>query len=140
MNTQMGSFAELQCRIARLETQNLRFKRFGTVGLIVVACLVVMGQAAPSKKTVEANEFILREDSGNIRARLFLTEKRTTKMSIPGIGEPVPVTYNPRPRLLYTTTRGKQQGSLTTILSPSPNPMYHSREGPCPSETKLLLQ
>jgi len=93
-------------------TQSRRFKLFGMVGLIVGVCLVVMGQAAPSKKTAEANEFILRDDNGKIRARLFVTEKRTTKMSIPGIAEPLPVTYNPRPTLALYNEKGEAAGII----------------------------
>jgi hypothetical protein len=112
VKTQTNGFAELQWRIARLETQNRRFKRLGTVGLIVVACLVVIGQAAPSKKIAEANEFILRDDSGNIRARLFVTEKQTTKMTIPGSTDPVPVTFNPKPTLALYNEKGETAGII----------------------------
>jgi hypothetical protein len=57
-----------------------------------------MGQAS-SKKTVEANEFILRDDGGKIRARLFMTVKSTSVMNIPGVNPPVPLTMNPKASL-----------------------------------------
>jgi hypothetical protein len=69
MNFQPPDSEDLQERVLKLEKQNHRFKQLGVAGLIVPALLLVMGQA-PSKKTVEANEFILRDDSGNVRARL----------------------------------------------------------------------
>ena len=62
-------FEDLLDRLANLEKQNRRFKLLGCAALVGVTLLLVMGQA-PSKKIVEANEFILRDDSGNIRARL----------------------------------------------------------------------
>ena len=40
--------------------------------MIATASLIAMGQAS-SKKIVEANEFVLRDDSGNIRAKLSMS-------------------------------------------------------------------
>jgi len=39
------------------------------VALVSLALLMVMGQA-PSKKAVEANQFVLHGDSGDVRALL----------------------------------------------------------------------
>jgi hypothetical protein len=74
MNFRPLSLEEMQDRLLKLEKQSRRLKQLGAVALIGVTLLVAMGQA-PAKKTVEANEFILRDDSGNIRARLFMTAK-----------------------------------------------------------------
>lgn len=74
MNPQVHNFEDIQGRLLKLEKQNRRFKQLGVAALIVPALLLLMGQA-PSKKTVEANEFVLRDDGGNIRARLFMTPK-----------------------------------------------------------------
>jgi hypothetical protein len=71
-----NNLEDLQDRLLRLEKQNLRFKQFGAAALIAVTSLLAMGQA-PSKKTIEANEFILRDSGGNIRARLSVDEKTT---------------------------------------------------------------
>lgn len=60
-------------RIEKLEKQNRKFKQAGAVALVLVASLLLMGQAA-QKKTVEANEFILRDNDGKIRARLRMVE------------------------------------------------------------------
>jgi len=105
------SLEDLHDRILKLEKQNRRFKRLGVAALIVPALLLFMGQA-PSKKTIEANEFILRDDGGNIRARLFVTEKNTTKMAIPGMAEPVPITFNPKAMLALYDEKGKAIGML----------------------------
>jgi hypothetical protein len=86
MNFRPRSLEELQDRLLKLEKQNRRLKQLGVAALIGVAALVVMGQA-PSKKTIEANEFILRDDGGNVRARLFVTAKNTTNMTIPGLAD-----------------------------------------------------
>jgi hypothetical protein len=69
----MRDFKELRDRLLKLENQNRRFKQFGVAALIVIVSSVVMAQA-PSTKTVEANEFILRDGSGHVRARLSMDE------------------------------------------------------------------
>jgi hypothetical protein len=55
------------------------------------------------------SEFIRRDSSGNIRARLFMSEKGMTKMNVPGIGNPVPVTFNPSPVLALYDEKGKRE-------------------------------
>lgn len=69
MNIQSDDIRELQGRLTLLEKHNRRCKRIGAAALIVVTSLFVMAQA-PAKKTVEANEFILRDSRGNVRVRL----------------------------------------------------------------------
>ena len=111
VNSQQSVFADFQDRLLKLEIQNRRLKRLGAAALIVVTLLVVMGQA-PSKKTVEANEFILRDDGGNIRARLFMTAKTSTTMTIPGMNTPVPVTLNPKATLALYDEKAQVSGVL----------------------------
>jgi hypothetical protein len=96
MDSHLSDFEDLLDRLARLEKQNRRFKLLVVATLVGVTLLLVMGQASP-KKTVEANEFILRDDSGNIRARLFMAAKQTTNLTIEG--KSVPATRNPTPTL-----------------------------------------
>ena len=72
MNPHVQSFADIQGRLLQLEKQNRRLKQLGIVVLIVPTLLLVMGQA-PSKKTVEANEFILRDSNGNVRVKLAMS-------------------------------------------------------------------
>jgi hypothetical protein len=93
---------QIQGRLLKLEEQNRRLKQLGAAALIVAASLLVMGQA-PSKKTVEANEFILNDDKGNVRARLrmgltapqleLVDEKGTARVRLRGgyslVGGPV---------------------------------------------------
>ena len=57
-------------RVAALERENRRIKRAGLAGLLVGACLILMGQARPSG-TLEANEYILRDANGITTARLY---------------------------------------------------------------------
>jgi len=74
MNSYPHDFEDLRGRLLSLETQNRQFKQLGVAALIVAASVVVMGQAS-LRKTVEANEFILRDNSGNARARFGMDEK-----------------------------------------------------------------
>jgi hypothetical protein len=71
-------------RLTKLERQNRRLKRTGVAALIVAASLAFMGQAS-KPKTIEANEFILRDASGNTRAKLWVDgAKAGEPMGIPG--------------------------------------------------------
>lgn len=74
MNPQLPSLKELNGRLLKLEKQNRRFKQLGIAVMIVPTLLLIMGQAA-SKKTIEANEFILKDSSGKVRATLSLNEE-----------------------------------------------------------------
>lgn len=71
MNSNQPGLEDLQERVVKLERQNRRFKRLGATALIVPALLLLLGQA-PSKKTVEANEFVLRDAGGNVRIKLSM--------------------------------------------------------------------
>ena len=56
-------------RLERLEKQNRRIKQIGALALILIASVLLMGQAS-SKRTVEANQFMLKDTSGRLRATL----------------------------------------------------------------------
>jgi hypothetical protein len=60
-------------RLGRLEMENRRLKRLGLAALAVMGAALVMGQSS-SRRTVEANEFILRDASGSIRATLKMNK------------------------------------------------------------------
>jgi hypothetical protein len=110
MNSHPNALEDLQERLSKLEKQNRRFKHLGIAALVVPALLLVMGQA-PSKKTVEANEFILRDDNGNVRARLFMTPKETldSKALFPDVSNPtnIPVVINPTATLAFYNEKGQ---------------------------------
>jgi hypothetical protein len=61
-------------RVAKLEAQNRRLKK------VVAAAIIAMGQA-PEKKVIEANEFVLQDASGKMRARLSLELQLSRKTS-----------------------------------------------------------
>jgi len=71
-----AALEEIRGRLISLERQNRRLRQIGVAALVLAASLVLMGQASP-KKTIEANEFILRDNSGKVRANLSLKEKES---------------------------------------------------------------
>lgn len=56
-------------RVAKLEAQNRRFRKAVTVALVAASAVAVMGQV-PTSRTLEAKEFVLKDTSGTVRARL----------------------------------------------------------------------
>ena len=71
MTSQETTLEEIRERLIKLEGQNRRLKQMGAVAVVVAASLLVMGQALPTK-TVEANAFVLKDNSGKVRARLSM--------------------------------------------------------------------
>lgn len=69
-----NALEEISERLLKLEKQNRTLKRIGAAALVVAASILLMGQAA-SKKTVEANEFIVKDAGGHVRARLAMNQK-----------------------------------------------------------------
>ena len=59
-------------RLNNLETQNRRLKWSGLSLLVVLSALVLMGQATPTPKVIEAQRFVLKDGKGNVRAWLGL--------------------------------------------------------------------
>jgi len=110
MNPHVHNFEDIQDRLQKLEKQNRRIKQLGAVALVFAAVIVIMGQA-PTKKTVEANEFVLRDDNGNIRARLFVTPKSTaTAREVLGIDSSAPVTVPSEATLALYDEKAKTRG------------------------------
>ncbi len=77
---------DMQRRLISLEGQNRKLKQIGTAALILVGSILLMAQASPKDiptKTVEANEFVLKDDSGQIRARLEMYREPTASPNYP---------------------------------------------------------
>jgi hypothetical protein len=61
---------ELQTMVERLdkvEEQNRRIKRGSVTVFVALSALVLMGQAVPSPRVVEAQKFVLKDADGNVR-------------------------------------------------------------------------
>jgi len=67
-----SSLDELTTRLERLERQGRRWRRTAFVVLLGAVGVVVMGQAPPHRlpKSIEAEEFVLRDSRGQVRASL----------------------------------------------------------------------
>jgi len=85
-------------RVAKLEAQNLRYRKAGIAALVVASAMALMGQARTSR-VLEANELVIKDNSGAVRARLsvdatngptlnFYGEKNFISASLVGGDEP----------------------------------------------------
>jgi hypothetical protein len=54
-------------RISKLEVQNQRLRRGGLTILAFLSAVILMAQAAPFPRVVEAQRFILKDSDGNVR-------------------------------------------------------------------------
>lgn len=63
-------------RLERLEKQNRRFKQIGALALILVGSVLLMGQNS-ARRTVEANEFLLKDENGKSRAEWVVSPSVT---------------------------------------------------------------
>jgi hypothetical protein len=54
-------------RISKLEKQNQRLKKFNIAMVIFLSAVLLMGQAAPPPKVLEAQRFVLKDSEGNVR-------------------------------------------------------------------------
>jgi hypothetical protein len=90
MNPKQPEFPELAARIDKLEAQNHRWK-LATILLAVSSASLVLIAAKPADqidpnvihaRTVEAKDFVLKDEDGQIRARLTLNPKKASKGAV----------------------------------------------------------
>jgi len=113
MNSEPNTLDEIRDRVLKLERQNRRLKQLGVAVLIIPAVLLLMGQA-PSKKTVEANEFILRDDAGKIRAKLWMSTANENLPDSNFRGKPSPTLalFNEQGKITVAVKAGLDTTSL----------------------------
>ncbi len=66
-------YLELQAlanRITILERENKRLKHLYLISSLAVSSILLMGQAAPRPRTIEANEILIKDGAGTLRAKL----------------------------------------------------------------------
>jgi hypothetical protein len=106
-------------RVEHLEKQNRCMKRTGAVAVLSAVVLLVSGQAkVDTKKTVEANEFILKDANGVVRAKLGMGVALLTKNG-PGL-----VLYDERGQERASVATWEEQAKIylsggSSITSPS---------------------
>ena len=80
MRDESSDLAGLRARVEKLEAQNQRWKMASAMGVLLAASFMLMGAARGDRidsqpikaSTVEAQEFVLKDAEGHIRARLSL--------------------------------------------------------------------
>jgi hypothetical protein len=70
---------DLSERLEKLERENHGLKRAGLVALALTAVLLLTGQAR-SNRVLEANRFVLRDSSGQVRAELKTEEDSSPRL------------------------------------------------------------
>jgi hypothetical protein len=67
MRSFAGDRAAFEERLSFLEEQNRRLKWGGIAVLIAFSAVLLMGQAKPTPRSVEAEKFVLKDANGNVR-------------------------------------------------------------------------
>ena len=81
MQTTESTLEVLAHRVAKLEVQNQRLKKAGIAWMVVAVAFIVMGQAQ-TNRTLEANEFVLKDETGKARAKLHMERGRDPSLSL----------------------------------------------------------
>ncbi|MFQ5894499.1 MAG: hypothetical protein ACE5JJ_01585 [Nitrospinota bacterium] len=89
----------LEERLSRLERQNRRLKQVGALALALLGSILLMGQALPKSRTVEAEKLVLKDPKGRERARLWIDKNG--------------------PRLTFYDEKGTSQDSIVVDLGAS---------------------
>jgi hypothetical protein len=101
--------------LEKLKRQNRTLKRVGLLGLTAVAALLLMGQAAPGSRTIEAEKFVLIDSAGMARAELSMILEGPNLVMYDAKGNPRAelVVTSDGPRLDFANEAGKIQTVLT---------------------------
>ncbi|MFI5342135.1 MAG: hypothetical protein ACHQ7N_20145 [Candidatus Methylomirabilales bacterium] len=74
MTAQAPELVAVVARLEKVERQNRRLRGAGIAVLVLAAAGLLMGQAMPKTRIVEAEEFVLRDAAGKVRAMLGATK------------------------------------------------------------------
>ena len=129
--SQTPGWADVLERLAHLEKQNRRMKQIGAVVLIVAASVLWMGQAAPTNQTLEAREFVLKDESGHRRAWLGIRADAPGLLLYDASGEKVRAFLGVAadgPGLHLADAEGKVRASLS-VKQDQPGLVVSDKEG-----------
>ena len=76
MTSPTPDLAAVVARLEKVERQNRRLKTAGIAVLVLAAAGLLMGQAMPKARTVEAEGFVLKDERGEVRAKLAMDKGR----------------------------------------------------------------
>jgi hypothetical protein len=72
MTAQAPELAAVVARLEKVEQQNRKLKMVGGMVLALAVAGLLMGQALPRARIVEAEEFVLKDGAGKVRAELVV--------------------------------------------------------------------
>jgi len=111
---QMTELSDIVARLTRVEKQNRCLKRAGLIVLLVSGTLAVLGATQP-KRISEAEEFVLKDGNGTIRARLAMSLDRPTLTLVDAKGMPqVGLAGGQEPFLVLNQSSGESQVKLSS--------------------------
>lgn len=106
-------------RLDRLERENRRSKRAAAALAIGIAAVVLMGQARPATKVVEAEQFVLLDPAGKPRGMLSVSPDGSAGLAlVDKDGKPraeLGVEADGRPGLVLKDPDGNQRAVLDTL-------------------------
>ena len=102
-------------RLEKVERQNRRMKQAGVAILVCCIAALVMGQASPNSRILDAEELIIRDKAGNIRAMLSVSEKGPSLYLSGAKGNPLVMlsVSEKGPSLYLSDANGKLRVSLS---------------------------
>ncbi|MFQ5532955.1 MAG: hypothetical protein ACE5EP_03785, partial [Candidatus Methylomirabilales bacterium] len=120
-------------RLDRVERQNQRLMRIGAVALTGIAAMVLMGQATPVVKEVEAERFVVRDASGNRRGVLGVGSDGVPTLALVGAEakSQLVLLVGPRgrPALWFHDKTGTRRIVLGTLADGSPRLAFFDNAG-----------
>lgn len=81
-------FRKIVVRLETVEKENRRLKRIVASAALLVSAALLMGQASPPR-VIEAEKFVLKDESGRPRARIDMESGRPSLALLDGNGFPV---------------------------------------------------
>jgi hypothetical protein len=72
MTAQAPELAAVVARLEKVERQNRRLRGAGIAVLMLAVAGLLMGQALPKARIVEAEGFVLKDGAGKVRAELVV--------------------------------------------------------------------
>ena len=113
MDERTEVFNAMTIRIEKVERQNRWLKYLGLSALMLVAAVMLSGQASPDNNLLEARRFTLRAETGEVRAELGMTS------SLPGGKGPCLTLYDEK----------KNKRAVLSVMEYGPDLVFYDAHG-----------
>ena len=137
----MDDFSAITARLDKVERENRRLKRAGTAGLVIAACIVVMGQAKPLPDVIEARSFVVKDSDGRPRIELGFRDNSSGIMLKDSAGTTIvemALLHDAIPIVAFSDSQGKTKSALYSdsygVLSDTPG-QFSIFIGPSPTDS-----